>query len=300
VALLLTFLTEYFMAIAAQILHALDHSNDSYYCSFISLGHPYSYLIDSRLNLFRADEQWAIAIERLGYNPRGGSIELEIFYYGNCLINLDEYNNHYINSYGTSPIEWEDYLAATADELLNPEATTIVVRGTPIALTHDLEAYAQAGIELVEYKPRRITMDEAGRLLVRDHAALFRATDQELYKSLPKHLQKILVLDEWHHRDFDQSLPLDASPETVEAVYQTNQTSLETAGINLDALAAAMQAQQERTIQQNQKAWEDDRPSSYETWQQVATVLASGDTSHYRPTLPPNTHWSNWPDSGSL
>jgi hypothetical protein len=298
--LLLNLLAEYLMATTEQILHTLDHSNDNYYCSFVSLGHPYSYLIDARLNLFRADEQWAIVVERLGYNPRGGSIELELFYYGNCLINLEEYNNRYTNYYDTSPIEWEDYLAATAEELLNPEATTILVRGTPIALTHDLAAYAQAGIELVEYEPGRITMDEAGRLLVRDHAALFRATDQELYKSLPKHLQKILVLDEWHHRDFDQSLPIENSPATIEAVYQTNQARLEAAGISLDALAASMQAQQELTVQQNQEAWENNRPSSYETWQQLAHVLATGDINHYRPTLAPNTHWSNWPDSGSL
>jgi len=29
-------------------------------------------------------------------------------------------------------------------------------------------------------------------------------------------------------------------------------------------------------------------------------VLATADASRYRPTLTPNTHWSNWPDSGSL
>ena len=74
-----------------DILTALDHSNDGYYCHFIRLNHPYVYLIDTRLNLFCDGNSWAIAAEILGYPPRGGQIELQVFYYGNCLINLEQY-----------------------------------------------------------------------------------------------------------------------------------------------------------------------------------------------------------------
>lgn len=41
-------------------------------------------------------------------------------------------------------------------------------------------------------------------------------------------------------------------------------------------------------------------PSQSETYQLIAVVLESLDPARYRPTLAPNTHWSNWPDSGSL
>ncbi|MFO0969231.1 MAG: hypothetical protein U0793_27055 [Gemmataceae bacterium] len=41
-------------------------------------------------------------------------------------------------------------------------------------------------------------------------------------------------------------------------------------------------------------------PSSSETFQQLARVLATGDARLYRPTQPPNTHWRNWPDGGRL
>ncbi|MEO8552945.1 MAG: hypothetical protein ABI678_23380, partial [Kofleriaceae bacterium] len=44
----------------------------------------------------------------------------------------------------------------------------------------------------------------------------------------------------------------------------------------------------------------DERPSHVESFQQLAGVLAAGDTSLYRPTAPPNTHWRNWPDGGTL
>jgi uncharacterized protein DUF7003 len=44
----------------------------------------------------------------------------------------------------------------------------------------------------------------------------------------------------------------------------------------------------------------DRQPSETETYRLLAEVLATANPTRYRPTLPPNTHWSNWPDSGSL
>jgi hypothetical protein len=45
---------------------------------------------------------------------------------------------------------------------------------------------------------------------------------------------------------------------------------------------------------------DDHRPSNSPTFQQLAKVLVTGDVSHYRPTLEPNTHWENWPEGGTL
>ena len=44
----------------------------------------------------------------------------------------------------------------------------------------------------------------------------------------------------------------------------------------------------------------DDRPSGSETFKQLAQVLATGNIAFYRPSLPPNTHWRNWPEGGLL
>ena len=43
-----------------------------------------------------------------------------------------------------------------------------------------------------------------------------------------------------------------------------------------------------------------ERPSQSETFRQLAEVLVEGDTILYHPSLPPNTHWRNWPDGGTL
>ncbi|MEU4151217.1 hypothetical protein [Streptomyces sp. NPDC026659] len=44
----------------------------------------------------------------------------------------------------------------------------------------------------------------------------------------------------------------------------------------------------------------DTLPGDHETFRRIAEVLATGDPRHYRPTTPPNTHWSSWPDAGTL
>ncbi|MGY0003245.1 DUF7003 family protein [Micromonospora sp. I033] len=41
-------------------------------------------------------------------------------------------------------------------------------------------------------------------------------------------------------------------------------------------------------------------PSGTATYRQLAEVLATGDVGRYRPSLPPTTHWSNWPLAGTL
>lgn len=43
-----------------------------------------------------------------------------------------------------------------------------------------------------------------------------------------------------------------------------------------------------------------ERPSRSEAFQQIAQVLVTGDIAHHRPTVLPNTHWSNWPEGGTL
>ncbi|MDG4782434.1 hypothetical protein O7614_22480 [Micromonospora sp. WMMD961] len=45
---------------------------------------------------------------------------------------------------------------------------------------------------------------------------------------------------------------------------------------------------------------QDTLPSQSMAFRQLADVLTTGDVGRYAPDLPPNTHWSNWPESGNL
>jgi hypothetical protein len=44
----------------------------------------------------------------------------------------------------------------------------------------------------------------------------------------------------------------------------------------------------------------EELPSDTEAFRQLAQLVLAADRSLYSPSEPPNTHWSNWPDSGSL
>jgi hypothetical protein len=284
-----------------EILDTLDNSVYEYYDSFVWLGHVYSYLIDTRLNVFRAtDDRWAIAVERLGYNPRVGSIALDIHCYGNCLINLEEYNNQPVNSYCVSPIDWDNFEATTENECLKPDAKFWLVRGQPVPLSHDRQAYAAAGIEWEEYEPNTIHIEEAGRLVVTTHRDWFRATDEELYKFIPTDLKKILVLDEWFHKDFLLELTQTTTDEHLRQTYELNKSLNALGGMSFEAFAHARRQHEIQADESDKQEWEHNRPGSYETWQLIAKVIVTNDPTHYQPTLPANTHWKYWPDSGSL
>jgi hypothetical protein len=285
-----------------QILAKLDDYKLCHYCQFIDLGHVYSYLIDSRLNIFRGDNNnWAIVAERLGYNPRGGGITLDIYYFGNCLVNLENYNGQDINYYTVYPIEWNDFNDAVDGETLKKEAQCWNIRGHQIELSHNKQDYLRAGIELTENDAGDIRLEEVGRLLVAKHQDLLRANDEELYKSIPKDLKKILVIDEWYHRDFTE-IPLHAmSDEQLRNTYEFNKNIVEGEyPLDYESFADMLRQQEESNNNFNQIQWQDNRPGSYETWRLIAKVIATGDPSLYLPTLKPNTHWKNWPDSGSL
>jgi len=285
-----------------HILAKLDDYKLGYYCQFIDLGHVYSYLIDSRLNIFKGDNNnWAIASERLGFNPRGGGIMLDICYFGNCLTNLEHYNGQDTNYYTVYPIEWNDFNGTVDGEVLKPDAKFWNIRGNQIELSHDKQDYINAGIELKEYEPGDISLEEVGRLLITKHQNLFRATDEELYKSIPKELKKIFVIDEWYHRDFIEIIQPTMSDEHLRNTYEFNKNLVgDEYPLDFETFASMFRQQENSTAEYNQNQYQDNRPSSYETWQLIAEVIETGDTTLYRPTLKPNTHWTNWPDSGSM
>lgn len=281
-----------------EILHILDHANDGYYCWFVEMNHANSYLIDSRLNIFRAqDDRWAVVAERLGFSTSAGVVQLEIYYYGNCLKNLDTYNSRHTNVYTVYPIDFENQQETIGDEVLLTEASSWLVRGQKVLLSRDGMIYQNAGIEL--RNPGEIRVEEAARLIVLQQPNLFRATDDELYKSVPADLKKILVLDEWFHLDFVLQ-PVERM--TDEHIRQTYEFNKQLTGLNLTYEELKQSIRERENTQEiyNKQAWMNNRPSSYETWQLLAQVIVANDPTRYKPTRSPNTHWKNWPASGSF
>lgn len=286
---------------AKEILHALDHSHDGYYKSFVSLGDPYSYLIDSRINLFRSDNnEWAIAVERLGYNPRASALLLDIFYFGNCLTNLEEYQTRFSNHYSIYLADYDNIQNAFDEEEFMREDPFLEIRGKRIELNNYIPDYDKSGIRLKEYFPFQIRIEEALRFAQISHRDTFRAADDELYKSIPRHLKKIMVLNEWYHRDFPMVIRPAIMEEEILRSYRTSRLVPGFESISYEEYKTMMTREQKNNHSYNQEIWENNRPSVYETWQLIALVLESGDPKIYQPECKPNSHWINWANSGSL
>ncbi|MGV9976586.1 DUF7003 family protein [Micromonospora wenchangensis] len=122
-----------------------------------------------------------------------------------------------------------------------------------------------------------IRPEDLFRLLAPHHRDLLLAENAEIRQLVPPDLPRVLCLDDWHHTTLRVRPP---SPE------QDRQRQLH------ETLTRHLPPQRQVPFEV--------RPSDIETYQQISEVLATADPSHYRPALPGNTHWTNWPMSGAL
>jgi hypothetical protein len=210
--------------LVSEILDQFDAASTEF--RFPELGHGYYFAVDARLHAYSDANRWAMIVEAIGYNPRGGNLYDVLHVFSNSLTT------------GRPGYENEDFLAVV-DNIEEVEGETETYRGAvPIVVKgHPLAVAAPAGTRL-EHVFRELTPEHRGLLL---------ADESELRRRIPADLPEVLRLDDWHQPDLFEH-----------------------------------------------------RPSESETYRLLAEVLATADASRYRPKLPPNTHWSNWPDSGSL
>ncbi len=226
-----------------EILKTFDSSLSGTYSDFINLNHGYFELANSRLSLFKDGEQWAMVFEKIGYNYRSGApVGMEIYFFGNCLRDLDVFNGQESNY---------DYLGVpnNIDEVLEANGNKIIIRDSAVIIPTDLSAYKKYGIEW-DFDGKNYP-GAVLKWLAEEHPDLTRATDKEVMRCIPKNLKKIMVLDEWYNEPYSKS---------------------------------------EVTT----------KPSNQKTFQMLAKVLVTGDTTLYKPVREPNTHWSFYPESGGL
>ena len=72
-----------------KILEELDDDSNNPYRFMPDLEHGYFYTAGSRITLFGDENRWAFVFEKSGYSNRGGSVDIELNYFGNCLVNLE-------------------------------------------------------------------------------------------------------------------------------------------------------------------------------------------------------------------
>ncbi len=121
-----------------------------------------------------------------------------------------------------------------------------------------------------EYDPGEIRIEEAARLAIVKYAKLFRATDAELYKAIPNSLKKMLVLDEWYHKDFIVQYTGNFTDEQIKIAYDLNKKAGGFAGDSFEDFKTILLNNQIEIERDNKESWDNNQPGGYETWQQLA------------------------------
>jgi hypothetical protein len=164
----------------SEILEQLDASAGDF--TFPMLDHGYTYLVDARLHAFRDDARWAIVIEVVGYNPRGGNLYDVLHYYGNCLSGDAGFTN---DDFLGRVENWDEVEDLEEPEIWRGGATSIAVRD------HVIPVDAVAGDRL----------EAVFRGLVPAQREIFLGTEDEVRARIPNDLPRFLQLEEWNHPD---------------------------------------------------------------------------------------------------
>jgi hypothetical protein len=192
----------------SDILAALD--NNAAYNFFPDLEHGYFYTAGSRITLFADDTRWAIVFEKIGFGNRSGRAELELNYYGNCLLNLDGagLDDRYIcNTKYLTLIDGNDFQNIEGDfELVAKDAATVRVRDKELAIEHDPTKYAAKGIEIQTFDNPEKLIDYQSLIRYLDEAypEALRATNTELRTCLPQDLPFLFKINAWHHQSYSE------------------------------------------------------------------------------------------------
>ena len=249
-----------------DILDYLEETNQETYHFFIDLEHPYFHTAGSRLTLYADEKRWAIVFEKSGYSNTGLRGEIELFYFGNCLTNLQSEgsadgftsNLQNIMLINTSTIENDM-------GFVSKKIKQVKVRDTLLDIEQDKLVYEKKGITDPAYENAENLIDLPSliRYLDEEHPTIFRATEKELRMCLPADLPKLMQIGEWHHKAFTKDKDMTSPTEFHYEVM-------------------------------------GNKPSDYETYKIIADILVSRDTTKWRPTLKPNNNWRNWPKAGYM
>jgi hypothetical protein len=236
--------------------------------SFMDLQHPYTYTANSRLTLYADDTRWAIVFEKNGYENQNGTIMLELNFFGNCLQELERggADNRYTSNTRYLTLadgdDWDEIRLDLADGVW-PAATSMRLRDRTVQLPATKQHYAKWVPDIDE--------NAAVGQPVGIPAGLGRPAPEDLGRYVAFEYADLCRATDAEKR---LSLPGDlAEIMTVDEwhhrhyYYYRNGPDQEVMG---------------------------DAPSSYETFPLLAEVLVTRDPSRFRPTLPPNNHWSNW------
>jgi hypothetical protein len=226
--------------------------------SFPMLDNGYVYLAATRMSLYRSPQDWALVIEVFGYSPRSGLPDTHIHTFASRLHNRDKPENYVTQQ------AYEQYLRN------NPHNESRFIHPIDPGPWQDNDTF-----EFIAPDATEVVVRGTKRLLpnVREYAR---------HGIQLEHLPRIHVCEVCRY-------VADVAREDVLATPDERRISV------LPEMAQVLQLEE---WNHPDVVDDDERPSGSETFRQLAAVLVTGDVTLYKPTLPPNTHWRNWPEGG--
>lgn len=228
--------------------------------SFPMLDNGYVYLAASRLSLFRSAADWAMVIEIFGYSPRAGLPDIHLYTFGSRVLRMKQEGPF------VSKAAYEQYLAN------NPNNESIFV--------HPIEAG--------EWED-----DDNCNLVARGpHEAIVRGVSFPLpsREEYARHGIALQEPDDVNVFEFCRWLSATARDQVLATPEERR------LGVPSE-LSQILQLEEWR----HPDLLNDELPSTVPTFQALAEILAGGSEEGLRALREtPNTHWSHWPESGTL
>ncbi len=231
------------------------------YNSFLDLEHGYFETAGNKIHLYADSTRWAVVFEKCGYDNRGLRAEIELDYVGNCI------------NYPTHEFEGTTYITNSKNIVLVTYDEYERVRNKEEKGIADFELISPTATELLIHGQKaKIEHD------IKKYLALgIKPSDYKNPNNLIGYADIIRFFS-------------DTEPELVSA---TEEEIKEHLPIDIPKL---MTLDKFHFVSYYSR---DDSPSSQETYQLIAKILTTKDTTLWRPKLKPNNHWTNW-ESGNL
>lgn len=229
--------------------------------TFPMLDNGYVYLAASRLSAFHSPTNWALVIEIFGYSPRAGIPDIHVYTFASRLHQRDSIEQY---------VTLEAHQAYLANNPFNESRFFL-----PLGEDHswqDEESACELIARTATHFPlrgQRYPLPERSAYALQG-IELAQPEDIELYE-----LCRFLAETQ------RESILATPEEQRVSVLPELTQVLLLDEWRHPDLIAGEL-------------------PSTTPAFQQLAQVLATGDPSHYTASEPPNTHWSHWPEGGTL
>ncbi len=235
---------------------------DIKYNFFLDLEHGYCATAGSRIHLYADLSRWAIVFEKNGYFNRGFYIGVELDYIGNCIsYDIEKSTDKTYNYISNS--KYIEYISQ--DELFR-----IGIKDEKDEL---LDGLVDPSINEIKIKDKYIKFDNNYKAFEKvgvevsdyenpDNLVDFDSIARYLHETNPKSISAT-------EEEIKEQIPVDIPKIMTIDEFCFNST------------------------------YDDNLPSTQETYQLIAKVLVTKDKTKWNPSKKPNNSWKNW-ESGHL